>query len=169
VCVCVCVCARERERVVNLVHQKVKVNCTLVHALRLCTGRTALMESRGIALLYLDHVTRRGEGSASRPDRSLPPGKTRYPLYRRLGGPQGWSGQVRKISPPPGSDPLVHQVVYELKTVSTALTVRDCYHITQTIRRNRKSRLDPNMGFPSSQAPGQLPCLHLAYENQVHH
>jgi len=25
-----------------------------------------------------------GEGSASRPGRSLPPGKTRYPLYRRL-------------------------------------------------------------------------------------
>ena len=40
-------------------------------------------------------------GSASRPGRSLPPGKTRYPLYRRLGGPQGRSGQVRKISPPP--------------------------------------------------------------------
>jgi len=37
-----------------------------------------------------------GEGSASRPGRSLPPGKTRYPLYRRLGGPQGWSGQLRK-------------------------------------------------------------------------
>ena len=29
------------------------------------------------------------------------PGITRYPLYRRLGGPQGRSGQVRKISPPP--------------------------------------------------------------------
>jgi hypothetical protein len=30
---------------------------------------------------------------------ALPPGKTRYPLYRRLGGPQGRSGRVRKISP----------------------------------------------------------------------
>jgi len=39
-----------------------------------------------------------GEGSPSRPDRSLPAGKTGYPLYRRLGGPQGRSGQVRKIS-----------------------------------------------------------------------
>ena len=28
-------------------------------------------------------------------------GKTRYPLYRRLGRPQGRSGLVRKISPPP--------------------------------------------------------------------
>jgi hypothetical protein len=27
-------------------------------------------------------------------------GKTGYPLYRRLGGPQGWSGRVRKILPP---------------------------------------------------------------------
>ena len=46
-----------------------------------------------------------GEWSASRPGRSLPPGWTRYPLYRSLGGPQGRSGQVRKISPPPGFDP----------------------------------------------------------------
>jgi hypothetical protein len=29
----------------------------------------------------------------------LPPGKTRYPLYRRPGGPQDQSGRVRKISP----------------------------------------------------------------------
>jgi hypothetical protein len=30
------------------------------------------------------------------------PGKTRYPLYRRLGRPQGRSRRVRKILPPPG-------------------------------------------------------------------
>ena len=39
---------------------------------------------------------------------ALPPGKTRYPLYRRLGGPQGRSGRVRKILTPPGFD---HQAV----------------------------------------------------------
>jgi len=39
------------------------------------------------------------------------PGKTRYPLYRGLGGPQGRSGQVRKISPPPGFDPRTVQLV----------------------------------------------------------
>jgi hypothetical protein len=55
--------------------------------------------------------TRRGEGSASRPDHSLPPGKTRYLLYKRLGGPQDRSGQVRKISPPPGFDPRIFQPV----------------------------------------------------------
>jgi hypothetical protein len=43
-----------------------------------------------------------GECSASRPGHTLPPGKTRYPLYRRLSWPQGRSGQVRKISPPTG-------------------------------------------------------------------
>jgi hypothetical protein len=32
----------------------------------------------------------------------LPPGKAQYPLYRRLGGPQGRSGQVQEISPPTG-------------------------------------------------------------------
>jgi len=31
---------------------------------------------------------------------ALPPGKTRYLLYRRLGGPQGRSGRVQKVSPP---------------------------------------------------------------------
>ena len=41
---------------------KVKVKCTLVQALRLCTGRTAHRGSRGIALLFLDHGTRRGWG-----------------------------------------------------------------------------------------------------------
>ena len=81
---------------------KKKVKCTLVQALSLCTGRTAHRGSRGIAQLFLDHGTRRGEGSASRPGRFLPSGKTRYPLYRRLGRPQGWSGQVQKISQPTG-------------------------------------------------------------------
>ena len=85
--------------------------CTLVQALKLCTDRTAQRGSRGIPLLFLDHATRRGEGSVSRPGRSVPPGKTRYPLCRRLGGPQGRSGQVRKISPPPGFDPRTVQPV----------------------------------------------------------
>ena len=45
-----------------------------------------------------------GVGGQRHAPAALPPGKTRYPLYRRLGGPQGRSGQVRKISPPPGFD-----------------------------------------------------------------
>jgi hypothetical protein len=38
-----------------------------------------------------------------------PRGNTRYPLYRRLGGPQERSGRVRKISPKPGFDPRTVQ------------------------------------------------------------
>ena len=60
-----------------------------------------------------------GEGPPSRPGRSLPPGKTRYPFYRRLGGPQGRSGQVRKISPPTGirspDRPARSQSLYRLR------------------------------------------------------
>ena len=33
---------------------------------------------------------------------ALPPGKTRYPLYRRLGGPQGRTGRIRKNLIPAG-------------------------------------------------------------------
>jgi len=61
--------------------------------------------------LFLTSALEGGEGSASHPGRTLLPGKTWYPLYRRLGGPQGWSGQVWKISPPPGFDPRTVQPV----------------------------------------------------------
>jgi hypothetical protein len=42
---------------------------------------------------------------------ALPLGKTWYPLYRRLDGPQGRSGQVQKISPPLGFHPRIVQPV----------------------------------------------------------
>ena len=72
----------------------------------------ALRESIDIALLnFRPLALEGGEGSASRPGSILPPGKTRYPLYRRLGGPQGRSGLVLKISPPPGFDPRTVQPV----------------------------------------------------------
>ena len=43
-----------------------------------------------------------GVGGQHHTPAALPPGKTRYPLYRRLGRHQGRSGRVRKISPPTG-------------------------------------------------------------------
>ena len=52
-----------------------------------------------------------GVGNEPHAPAALPPGKTWYPLYRRLGGPQGQSGWVRKISPPPGFDPQTAQPV----------------------------------------------------------
>jgi len=38
-----------------------------------------------------------GECSAARPGRTLPPGKTRYSFYRRLGGPQGQSSPAENL------------------------------------------------------------------------
>jgi len=52
-----------------------------------------------------------GAGGQRHAPAALPPGKTQYPLYRRLGGPQGRSGWVRKIFPPPGFDPRTVQPV----------------------------------------------------------
>jgi len=39
------------------------------------------------------------EWSATHPGRNLPPEKTRYPFYRRLGGPQGRSGREENLVP----------------------------------------------------------------------
>jgi hypothetical protein len=55
-------------------------------------------------------------------------GKTWYPLYRRLGGPQGWSGQVRKISPPLGFDPRTVQPIGSRYT-NYATQLMDMFHI----------------------------------------
>ena len=52
-----------------------------------------------------------GLGGQHHAPAALPPVKTRYPSYRRLGRPQNRSGRVRKISPPPGFNPrTVHSV-----------------------------------------------------------
>ena len=91
--------------------KKGKVKCTFVQTLRLCTGCTAHRGSRGIALLFHDHGTRRGEGSASRPGRSLPPGKTRTHCAGGWVGPRAGLDRCGKISPPPGFDPWTVQPV----------------------------------------------------------
>ena len=68
-------------------------------------------QQRYSSTLFQTSALEGGEGSASRPGSTLPPGNTRYPLYRRLGGPQGRSEQVWKISPTPGFDPRTVQPV----------------------------------------------------------
>ena len=52
-----------------------------------------------------------GVGGQRHAPAALPAGKTRYPLYRRLGGLQGRCGRVRKISPAPGFDPRTVQPI----------------------------------------------------------
>jgi hypothetical protein len=88
-----------------------RLECTLVQALRLCTGCTAYRRSRGIALLFHDHGTRRGWGVSVTPRPLFTPGKDPVPIVQEAGWPQGRSEQVWKISPPPGFDPQTVQPV----------------------------------------------------------
>jgi hypothetical protein len=62
-------------------------------------------EQRYSSTLSLTSALDWGVGSQRHATAALLPGKTRYPLVRRLGGPQGQSGQMRKISPPTGIRP----------------------------------------------------------------
>ena len=66
--------------------------------------------STGITLLF-NLGARWGGWSTQGPGRFTPGKDTRYPLYRRPGGPQGRSGRVRKIPPLPGLDTLTFQPV----------------------------------------------------------
>jgi hypothetical protein len=90
--------------------------------------------SRGIALIFLDLGTLEvGGWSAPRPGR-FTPGKTRYPLYRRLGGPQGRSGRVRKISAQQfrSSDrPTCSHSLYRLSYRGPETWLRDLYILNE--------------------------------------
>ena len=54
-------------------------------ALRLFRGLTAHRGSRGIALLFLDHGTRRGEGFSVTPRPLFTPGKDLEPILQEAG------------------------------------------------------------------------------------
>jgi hypothetical protein len=80
-----------------------KVKSTLDHVMK--TQR----RSWGRALLSLG--LRWGGLSNIRNSRFTPGKEIRYPLHRKLSGPQRRSGRVRKISPQPGFDPRTVQSV----------------------------------------------------------
>jgi hypothetical protein len=73
----------------------------------------ALRAGRGIPLHFFRprHWRWAWGGVITTPRPLYPRGKTRYPLYRGLGGPQCRSGWVRKISPPQGFNPRTVQHV----------------------------------------------------------
>jgi len=97
---------------VSNLSDKVKVKCTLVHALRLCTGRTAHRRSRGIALLFLDHGTRRGWGVSVTLRPLFTPGKDPVPILQEAGwAPWPVWTDAEKYRLPPGFDPRTVQPV----------------------------------------------------------
>ena len=64
-----------------------------------------------------------GEWSAARHGRTLPPGKTRYPLYRRLCGSQGRSGRAENLVPTGIRSRAVRSVVSRYTDWATGPTV----------------------------------------------
>ena len=72
----------------------VKINCTPVRALSLCTGRKAHRGSRGIALPFHDHSTRRGRVVSFMPRPFFTPGKDPVPIVQEAGWVPGpvWTG-----------------------------------------------------------------------------
>jgi hypothetical protein len=76
-----------------------------------------------------------GEGGQRHALAAVSQGKTRYPLYRGLGGPQSRSGRVRKFSPPPEFDPRTVQPVASLyidRAIPAHLVFMACLEITNS-------------------------------------
>jgi len=67
-----------------------------------------------------------GEWSTARPGRTLLPGKTQYPFYRRLGGPQGRSGRAENLVPNGIRSRIVQPVVSRYTDWATRSTY---YHV----------------------------------------
>jgi hypothetical protein len=80
-----------------------------------------------------------GVGGQRHAPTTLPPGKTRYPLYRRLGGSQGRSGRLRKISRPAGFDPRTVQPLasrYTDYAIPAPQCCRYCCKISSPLKAN---------------------------------
>ena len=73
-----------------------------------------------------------GEWSAARPGRTLPSGKTRYPFYRRLGGPQGRSGRAEDLVPTGIRSRTVQPVVSRYTDWATRPTLLCSIYALQT-------------------------------------
>jgi len=96
-----------------------KVKCTLVQALRLCTGRTAPKGSRSIALPFLDHGSRSGWGVSVTPRPLFTPGKDPVPIVQEAGWTPGlvWTGAENLAPTGIGSPnrPARSQSLYRLR------------------------------------------------------
>ena len=106
-------------RSTRVVHRGKKVKCTLVQALRLCRGRKAHRGSKVIALLFLDHGTRRGWGVSVTPRPLFSPRKDPVPLVQEAEWAPGsvWTG-AENLAPtgiPSPDRPARSQSLYQLR------------------------------------------------------
>jgi len=82
------------------------VNCTLVQALSLYTGRTVHRGSRSITVLFLDHGNRRGWVVSVTPRPLFTPEKDTVPIVQEAGWAPGpvWTG-AENLASQTGFDP----------------------------------------------------------------
>ena len=73
-----------------------------------------------------------GEWSAACPSRTLPLGKTRYPFYRKLGGPQDRSGWAENLVPTGIRSRTVQPIVSRYTDWAPQSTSFDMYHLKMT-------------------------------------
>ena len=116
----------------------IRVKFTLVQALRLCTGRTTHWESRSIALLFLDHGTRRGWDSATlRP--LFTPRKDPVPIVHKAGWAPGpvWTDAenlaptgIRSPDRPSRSQSLYRLSYPGQKIRGTQMKIDDCFLVS---------------------------------------
>jgi len=71
-----------------------------------------------------------GEWSAARRGLTLPPGKTRYPFYRRLCGPQGRSERAENLVPTGIPSRTVQPVVTRYTDLATRPTYKPLSYAT---------------------------------------
>jgi hypothetical protein len=111
----------------NQCQEKQNINCSLSH---LCTlsrdhnkqnwrrmlllgrGRRSILQDSIKYMLHTENALKQN-AMVKCVFRTIPchePGKTQYPLPRKLGGPQGQSRQVQEISPPLGFEPQTIQL-----------------------------------------------------------
>jgi len=81
---------------------------------------------RDIALLFHDRGTRRGWVVSSTPRPHFSPGKTRYPFYRRLGGPQDRFRRTENLVPTGIRSWAVQPVVSRNTDWASRLTNEGC-------------------------------------------
>jgi hypothetical protein len=84
----------------KLIRFRNKLKCTLVQALRLCTGCKAHRGSRGIALLFHDQRHYKGRGVSVTPRPLFTPGKNPVSIVQEAGWTPGpvWTGAEKFAS-----------------------------------------------------------------------
>ena len=103
-----------------------------------------------------------GEWSAARPGRTLPPGKTRYPFYRRLGGPQDRSGRAENLVYTGIRSRTVQPVAQSLYLLSYRAHLLYYYYVTDINPFKNKTSL----WYVRTSPYRAVNTFHLGYKNQ---